>query len=82
MFAPSEDGTFYVWNADTGMLLASYNALFLNLPSQYIEGLSGCNSSLTKSIQSGTVDYHPFEHMAVFSVYGVHAPVIICKYNR
>ncbi|KAE8739066.1 hypothetical protein FOCC_FOCC015445 [Frankliniella occidentalis] len=82
VFSPSEDGTFYVWNADTGQLIASYSAIF-----QATHHISSYRNSSHKPesstlILGGAVDYHPFDHIVAFSVYGTHAPVIMCKYNR
>ncbi|KAK3916070.1 Jouberin, partial [Frankliniella fusca] len=82
VFSPSEDGSFYVWNADTGQLMTSYSAIFQATHHAISLRNSGHKPESSTFILSGAVDYHPFDHIAAFSVYGIHAPVAICKYNR
>ncbi|KAK7792381.1 hypothetical protein R5R35_007733 [Gryllus longicercus] len=63
IFSASEDGTVYVWNADTGELIALYSGLNFHSP-------------IT------CVDYHPFEHMVVFSSHGSPSRVVVCTYDK
>ncbi|XP_034234525.1 jouberin-like [Thrips palmi] len=82
VFSPSEDGTFHVWNADTGILVASYSGLFhTNYHASY-QDRSNHRTKMSSPILSGAVDYHPFDHLIAFALYGAHTPVIVCKYDR
>lgn len=59
-----QSGELNVWEVNTGKMIATYDNLFP------IERLSEL---------SGSIHYHPFEHMAAFCLLGTNYPVLLLK---